>query len=280
MATKKAVAPAAKKATTTAMTVWEQEMAEAAVAQGATENATGGFKSISTRGGILSVDDNPVEDNELRVIILASIHENQYYTSDFDPGKITTPACYAFGKVEKGMAPMDESPEKQNEVCEGCWANEFGTADKGKGKACKNVRRLLCITEDALESAGSLEEAEARMLKLPVMSVKNWTQYVKSTLEDNLKRPSWGVVTTIKVVPDAKSQFRVMFKFEELVNFDSELYLAMKKKAAEAEKNISGPYPVFEEEVKPQRGKKVIPIVKTGGKPTAKPAVPLKKGKF
>lgn len=276
MATKKPAAkPAAKAAPVkkpgTALTLWEKEMEQAAVDQGSTETVTGGYKSISTKSGILSVDDNAVDDNELRVIILAACHENQFYVGEYDPSTPNTPVCYAFGKTDVGMEPHTEAPDKQSSACEGCENNEWGSAEKGKGKACKNVRRLLCVTEDSIESVEALMESEARMLKLPVMSVKNWTAYVKNTLEE-VKRPSYGVVTRIKVVPDAKSQFKVQFHFEELVDFDQELYDAMKKKVAEAEKNIGNAYPVFEAEEKPARGgKKVIPI-KPAAKGSAKPA--------
>jgi hypothetical protein len=268
----------AKKSTSTAITLWEQEMEQAAVAQSATEQHVGGYKSVSLKGGILSIDDNPVEDNEIRVVILSGIHENQMYEGNYNPEKPTTPSCYAFGDNEDEMSPHEASTNKQADLCSSCWANEWGSADIGKGKACKNVRRLVLITEDALESAESLEEAEERMLKLPVMSVKNWTTYVKDVLAEQLKRPSWGVVTTIKVVPDAKSQFRVQFKFEELVQFDQELYDAMKKKAEQARKNSASAYPVFEEDeepAKPQR--RTIPI-KPAGKTTAAKAAPSKRG--
>jgi len=274
MATKKPAA--AKKSTSTALTLWEQEMAGAAVAQAETEQVTGSFKSISVKGGILSVDDNAIDDNELCVVVLAAVHENQLYEDDYDPSAPATPICYAFGKTDKDMVPHEEAPNKVSDSCEGCPNNEWGSADKGRGKACKNVRRLLCVSADAIESADSLMEAEARMLKLPVMSVKNWSAYVKNTLGDEIKRPAYGVVTRIKVVPDAKSQFRVQFHFEELVDFDDELYAAMKKKVAEAEKTIANAYPVFEPEEKPARGgKRVIPI-KQAAKPAAK--APAKKG--
>lgn len=274
-AAKKPAVKASAKKPGTALTIWEKEMEAAAVAQSSVENNAGGFKSISLKGGILSVDDNAVDDNELRVVILASIHENQFYTGDYDPSTPASPVCYAFGNNEDEMAPHEASPDKQNELCSSCWANEWASADKGKGKACKNVRRLLCMTEDGLESAEAMAEAEMRMLKLPVMSVKNWINYVKNTLAEDIKRPSWGVVTTIKVIPDAKSQFKVQFVFEELVDFDNETYAAMQKKVKEAEANISGPYPVFEEEEKPAKGRKVIPIKnqRPAGKPApAKPA--------
>jgi hypothetical protein len=258
MATKK---PIPKKSTSTALTIWEQEMAEAAVAQGSTEVHQGGFKAISLRGGMLAIDDQVVEGNEMRVIILSGIHENQLYAGAYDPDEKSTPICYAFGKFEDDMVPHEAAPEPQHQNCEECEHNQWGSADKGKGKTCKNVRRLVCITEDALESAAALEDAEARVLKLPVMSVKNWTAYVKNVLAEEIKRPSWGVVTSIKLVPDPKSQFRVQFKFEELVNFDEALYTVMKKRAALAEETSMTAYPVYEPEEKPAKpARKTIPI--------------------
>lgn len=283
MATKApAKKPAAKKSTSTALTLWEEEMAQAAIDQGSTEKTAGGFKSISLKGGILAIDDNAVEDNEMRVIVLASVHENQLYEDAYDPSSPSSPKCYAFGDNEDEMAPHEEAPDKQSDSCATCWANEWASADKGKGKACKNVRRLVCITEDALESGEALMEAEARMLKLPVMSVKNWSTYVKQTLTEEIKRPSWGVVTAVKVVPDAKSQFRVQFKFEELVNFTQETYDAMRKRATQARESAATAYPVFEEEEKPVKRGRTIPIKPVAGKPTgkapAKAAAPVKRG--
>lgn len=274
MATKKAVAPIKKKTPGTAMTIWEEEMSAAVVAQGKAEEITGGFKAISLRSGILSIDGNAVDDNELTVVILASVHENQLYAGSFDPDTPASPICYAFGSDEKTMAPHPDAPDKQADACKGCPNNEWGSADKGKGKACKNVRRLLVVTEDAVESPEALAEAEARMLKVPVMSVKNYSNYVKTTLEEDLHRPTWGVTTQLKVVPDAKSQFKVKFGFSELVDFDQELYDGMKKKVKEAEGSIGNAYPVFEEEekpAKPLKGKRpAVPAAKTAVKRTGK----------
>jgi hypothetical protein len=279
MATKK---PAAKKPGT-ALTIWEQEMAEAAVAQGSTETFEGGgFKAISLRSGILSVDDNAVEGNELRVIILSSVHENQLYDGDYDPDVKSTPICYAFGVSSDDMVPHESAPEPQHQNCEECPHNQWGSAEKGKGKACKNVRRLICITEDALESEDALNDAEARMLKLPVMSGKNWTTYVKNVLVEQVKRPSWGVVTTIKVVPDAKSQFRVQFKFEELIDFTQEIYDGLKRRATLEQERSMAAYTVVVPEEKPAKpAKKTIPIKRAGVAPTpSKAAAPKGRGKY
>lgn len=55
------------------------------------------------------------------------------------------------------------------------------------------------------------------MMKVPVMSIKNFSKYVNE-VRANTNRPVWGVVTTIKVVPDVKSQFRVTFQQQQTIN--------------------------------------------------------------
>lgn len=267
MATRKSVSKS------TALVPWEQEMADAASKQASKEKASGISKAISTRGGVLSIDDNPVEDNELRVIVLAAVHENQYFKGAFDPKTPQAPVCYSFSdplahEPEDGMKPHEKSAEPQgdgNGQCANCWANEFGSADIGKGKACKNVRRLAVITEDALTDVDELNNAQVRMLKVPVMSVKNWANYVRQKLGEDIKRPCWGVVTTIRLVLDPTSQFKVQFGFEELIQFDQALYTAMQKKVAEVQEQLVAPYPDYsEEEVKPQRSGRAQPMKPTG----------------
>jgi hypothetical protein len=262
MATKKTV-PVSKiaKSPTTAIVAWEQEMAGAAVAHAAGEKAWGSYKSVSTQGGVMKIDDEAVDGNELRVIVIASIHENQYYDSVFNPGVMTVPKCYAYNdpnaadlsaSVEE-MTPHPNAEEPQGAGpddaqgqpggnCNDCWANVMGTADVGRGKACKNIRRLALVTEDALASPEAMADAEVRFLKVPVMSTKLWGSYTRKLAED-VKRPSYGVVTTVKIVPDAKAQFLITFAFEELISFDNEMYAAMKKKVADVLPALTAPYP-------------------------------------
>lgn len=267
----------------TALVPWEQEMADAASKHAGKEKAAGLSKAISTRGGVLSIDDNPIEGNEIRVIVLAAVHENQYFKGAYDPKTPQAPACYSFSdpeaaEPEDSMKPHEKSADPQgdaNGLCAGCWANEFGSADIGKGKACKNVRRLAVITEDALEDADELSNAQVRMLKVPVMSVKNWANYVRQKLGEDVKRPCWGVVTTVRLVADPVSQFKVQFAFEELIQFDQALYTAMQKKVAEVQEQLVAPYPEYsEEEAKPQRGGRGKPQPM---KPVGKAAAAMRK---
>lgn len=277
-------APAAKKPGT-ALKPWEAAMASAAQKQAKAEKPTGSFKNIGTRGGILTIDDSPIPDNELRCVILLGCPENQLYDGPFDPNTPQTPICYAFGdpdsdNPEDGMKPHEQASDPQSDTCEGCQFNEWGSADQGRGKACKNVRRLLLMTEDALESADTIAEAEVRMLKVSVTSVKNWSKYVHR-LEDECERPSWGVITTLKAVPDVKSQFKLLFTFEELIDFNQKTYDALQLRIKEATKDVVAPYPDMSDIEQPApKGRKVVPIKRaapgkpmkgqTAGKPAAR----------
>lgn len=290
--------PPAKKAGT-AVVAWEDKMRASAQKQAKAEKPTNLGSSISIRGGHMMIDGETVEGDELNVIVIAAVHENQYYDRDYDPQNPTVPVCYAFSDpddddpdtIDERMAnePEGDAPQGQEDPnedgipggkCENCWANKFGSADKGRGKACKNIRRLAVITEDSIESAEALTAAEVRTLKVPVMSVANWGKFVRTCAED-VDRPSYGVVCTIGVIPDAKSQFKLTFTFTNLVNFDQDLWTAMEKKVAEVNKQIVSKYPKqadLDAQEKPvqARGKLSQKMAaKKGGK-----AAPARRGKF
>lgn len=242
---------ATKKTPGTAVILWEEEMKAASVKQAAGEKVFGeGFARININGGVMAIDGEAVEGNSIDVVVLAAVPLNEYYSTPYNPAQPTVPDCYAYGDPdaqdpEDGMAPLEVENKQgdDNGLCAGCWANEMGSADVGRGKACKNIRRLLLVTEDSLESAETLTASEPRSLSVPVMSVKHWAKYVKEVLAEELERPYYGVVTTVSVVPDPKSQFVIKFTFKELITFDQPLWEAMKAKTANARKDIIAPYP-------------------------------------
>lgn len=268
----------------TGVTLWQDQMREAAKKQAATETITGSFRAVSTRGGILSVDDVAMPNNEMRCVILMAVHENQFYSGAFNPNVTQIPTCYAFAGEDDdadAMTPHEESAEPQAASCTECPLNEMGSADTGRGKACKNIRRLALVTEDAMDSAEAFEEAEVRTLKVPVTSVKLLAKHI-NRLSEEMERPTWGVVTLIKVVPDAKSQFKVQFTFESLVNFDQPLYDAMQRKRGELSKEMVAPYQAPSEEAPPAKpARRTIPINKAPlkGKGITKPAPARTAGK-
>jgi hypothetical protein len=197
---------------------------------------------------VLSVDGDPVKGNMLRLVVVGAVHENVYYPGRFDPDTPQAPTCYAFADSaaddpEASMKPHPEAEDPQADACAECENNIMGSADTGRGKACKNSRRLCVVTEDALESAEALKAAEVRLLKVPVTSVKGWAQYVRNTLGEDLGLPYYGVVTEVSCTPDPKTQYKVLFSLGEAIEFDAQLWGAMKAKTAEVAKLLVAPYP-------------------------------------
>lgn len=271
MATKPKTAVVKTNSGSTAVANYEDRLAAMAAESAQQEANVGGGGFISVKGGQLTYQGNTIKGNELDVVVLTSIHENVYYGDErYDPDNPQPPVCYAFGTDDKDMAPHAEAAEPQHETCEGCPHNEFGTADNGKGKACKNIRRLAMIPGDPLDEE-TVETATVAHLKVPVTSVKGWASFVKTvaTLD---KLPPLGVVARIGVIPDPKTQFKVTFQKVDRVPKN---LLGPIIDRAEAEKEaIRFPYAKPSEEEKPVRGRKSV------GKVSGKPTTPAKRSKF
>lgn len=224
---------------TTEIANYDEELAKLAGAGASLTNSSSGGRFFSTRAGVLAYDDTPLPGNQMCAIVLGHCLENIYYTDSFDADNRTPPTCFAFckdvdNKDEMGPPPIvDKEPifERQNETCEGCWANEWGSADKGRGKACGNRRRLALIPGgqytkaagrgggfdlELFDDASHFKNAEEAYLKVPVMSGKGFDNYLKSVAEQ-LRKPLFAVFTRIWLEPDPKSQFKVLFELLEEV---------------------------------------------------------------
>lgn len=194
---------------------------------------------ISTRGGALSYAGQPLPDNQLDCIILTEVFENALYLGAFDANNPKNPDCYALGTNKDDMVPHPDVEDPVSKDCASCPNMEWGSAEQGRGKACKNIKRLAVIPESSVKKG--VVGSEVACLKLPVMSVKNWDTY--SLQVTNAGRPSLAVVTQISTTPDPKSQYRVTFKLLDKVDIDdAELVSSLVIKAEEAEKMLLTPY--------------------------------------
>lgn len=270
MATAKKNVPAKVKPASTAVANYEERLAAKAAESAQNEADVGGGNFISVKSGQLTYQGNTIKGNELDVVVLTSIHENCYYPGRFDADNPQPPVCYAFGTDPKEMAPHPESSDPQSDKCATCPMNEFETADSGKGKACKNIRRLSLIPGDPLNEE-TAQSADVAYLKVPVTSVKGWASFVKTvaTLD---KLPPLGVVCRIGVIPDPKSQFKVTFQKVDMVPREL-VGILLDREESEAEA-IKFPYAQPTEEEKPVRGRAAAK------KPAGKPSTPAKRAKF
>lgn len=255
-----------KKKPTTEVATWDEELARQAAIAASTEESTSTGQFFSLKSGVLSFNDNPLPNNEMAVIILDGILENVFYGQKYDPDNPQGPACFAFGREEKSMAPHNIVVENQNsqaESCAECPMNEWGSAETGRGKACRNTRRLAMIPAGTFHDgkfkpfteAEQFESTVITYMKLPVTSVKSYASFVKQ-IAAALRRPPHAIFTRIAVRPDATSQFKV--NFEPLSSVPNDLLEVIMARHKEAVSMIEFPYAAFEE--------REAPVLKRGAK--------------
>lgn len=258
---------AAAKGKSTAITKWDARLAEIAASATKTEASVGSGNFITTKSGVMTYQQAEIPGNSLECVIVDHILENAYYEGEFDPDNPTAPVCFAFGREEEGMKPHPASHDPQHETCEGCPQNEFGTADRGKGKACKNTRRLALIPVSDLEN---VKGSEVAYTKPPVTSVKGWAGYVRQC-ESTFKKPPLAFVTEIKLVPDPKNQFKMTFTMKD--ELEGEVIGELLDKREQVMKEIEFPYsytPPVEKPVRQARGK--VTSAKAAARPAGKAA--------
>lgn len=286
---------ATKKATTTAVVDWAEEMARQAKVAAAMAESMSTGSWFGLKAGVLKFNGDELPDNQMGVIILASALENAYYDEPYDSENPTSPKCFAIelasGTALKTIAPHALVTDAGNQqcgpsgTCAGCDKNQFGSAEKGKGKACSNKMRLALIPAGKLTSAGQFTPtkgadhyatAQIAKLRIPTMSTLEYNGFVKR-VAGALQLPPHGVYCKIKVVPDAKSQFRVTF--QELTRVPNEYLGALMSRLEEAQKAIEEPgYSLPEEKpaAKPSPQKKRAAKTADQQPAATRPAAPAK----
>lgn len=279
----------AKAAAGTQMVKWDEELAKYAdksSSQEDTAESGGGMKWFSTKSGVLSFDDEPLPGNRMLAVILDGVFEHVYYEGKFDANNPSPPTCFAFGRDEGELAPHKDVVERdqaQADRCSECEFNKFGSADTGRGKACRNIRRLALLPGGTIKKDGKISifkdadhyaEAGMGFMKIPVTSTTAYKAYVKS-LGQSLRKPTFAVVTEISIVPDATTQFAVKFNAIEELPF--ECLDAIFKRVQEAEAIIESPYNLDVEEEAPRargRGAAAKPAKGKTARPGAQKAAP------
>lgn len=224
---------------------WKEEMAAEARQVAAREVLLA--PRISLKNGVIRIGDQKLD--ELNVIVADFTCEKTFHEKGYVEGENTTPVCFAFGDVEADLKPHPTSAKPQAENCATCPHNRFGTADQGKGKACRDHRRLMVLPGDV--KPDDVPTAESLMLSIPPTSIKGWATYIKGLKE--LGRTPWSVITNMVTGP-LKSAFGVFFKLADEV--DGRVYMAIKKRQPALREQLIAPYPPpSEESEKPKAAK-------------------------
>lgn len=178
MATKKKVSTelaVPKKTSSAVVSIQEQLMAQAAAMAGRIAPSAGSVIKL-TKDKKFHLPDGRKIDGPIDLVIIDFVSRNKYYDRPFDASKPMAPACYATNPNPLELAPNDNVPEKQNDECKGCWANEYKSAPNGKGKACKNTRYLAVMMADAPT------DSELWFLEVSPTGLKNFDSYVPSVV--------------------------------------------------------------------------------------------------
>lgn len=243
---------------TTEMTEWEAELARRTqLARGmAAATSTGEGNKISIKSGIMTYQGNPVPGSKLNAIVVANVAENHWYEEEYDSDNPQPPDCYAFAATEEEVATMKPHPQSakpQSETCATCPKNKFGSAERGKGKACKNTHKLALLTEDVLDKGSDILGATPATLFVPPTSGKAWTGFVKS-VADTFNRPPLAVVTEISCAPDPKVMVKVSAKLVRKID-DGKAIMQLIKKGDIAQQDLVKPYAAMERNEAPANNK-------------------------
>lgn len=193
---------------------------------------------ISFKGGQLIVDGIPIPGGEAEVYVLAQQAERAFYAEEFDSSKPQVPACYSFDLE----APHPDSAAPQHEQCLGCPQNEWGSASRGRGKACRESTRVAVVPATA-----PLETAPMYQCSFPITSVGSVKEFLGRCAQSG--KLSGEFKTRLKVVPDPKSFFKASLTPLQTVEQPMRILL---DRMAQARDQLMTPYPTLEAPAEPE----------------------------
>lgn len=135
--------------------------------------------------------DNPDTETELVGIIVDHHPTNGYWRDPYSGGSVSPDCASMDGK----LGVITETGVVRG--CENCPLNQFGSADDGSGKACKNMHRIYLLREGDMLPI---------ILTLPPTSIKPFKEYLaKRVLLAKPPKRCWQVITKITLKTDVSS---------------------------------------------------------------------------
>lgn len=191
----------------------------------------GGSKITVTQSKTFKLPSGLETPGPIDLVIVDFMYMNAFYTTAYDRNTITPPACFALNPSDKGMVPADNSPEPQAGSCTGCPKNEFGSATQGKGKACSNYVLLAVLPADFMDDP----DQPLMVLKASATALRAFNGYI-SGLATTLRKPHWGVTTTIGF--DPKNDYPSL-RFGNPAELDSEQLALIFNRQEEAQRLLA-----------------------------------------
>lgn len=130
---------------------------------------------IQLRDKKFTLPDGQSSEDPLACVILDFVWFMVHYPGVYNSNNPQSPNCFAVGREnpEGGELKPHETVDKPNfSDCKECPKNQWGSALSGKGKACKNQRRLIVVPPDFDENT------EPMTLYVSPGGLKNFDKYV------------------------------------------------------------------------------------------------------
>lgn len=179
----------------------DQMAADVAALQGKLAAPTGKAIQVTQSKQFRFPDESKVDS--FKGVIVGFVSTNAYYEGEFDKDKIVPPNCFAIGVVknddlERSLNSPDPQPEDKDDLsCSNCWANQWKSAAKGNGKACKNGIKLAVMCDDG----------EVRPMSLSSTALKPFAEYVRDVAQA-FGKPPYGVMTEFSFAESDYSSVR------------------------------------------------------------------------
>lgn len=257
----------------------ENIYAAEAIMAAAAAPAQEGFPRISTKSEMFTIGED-ILDDPLNLIVVADAHVNIWYPEAYDPDHPSPPGCFAVaptleldaagkavpGTGESALHAHESSPQRQGGAndhdCATCALNMWGSAEKGKGKACGNTRLLAVVNAGDPSLKDPTLEPKVALLGLSPTALGGWGKFVNGLAKIE-KRPPWGAIikfTFDKKNPDERKRKAVIAAGYQLITDPSmaSKILATRKSVLES-KVLLRPVPVtVESEEKPAKRMKKV----------------------
>lgn len=156
--------------------------------------------NIRIKDKVFTFPDGRIQDTPLHMVVIDFMAWNTYYDRPYNANDPRPPVCFAYGQNVRDLMPAASAPEPQAESCAGCWANEFGSAANGTGKACKNTRRLVLVDPNEEPS-----EATLYTMSVPPTSTKGFDGFVNGVAQF-YQKPPIAVVVKISFHPEMRHE--------------------------------------------------------------------------
>jgi hypothetical protein len=198
MATKKPAATStavAIKPVYNLVSIRDQLKAQVAAQAGKTE---GGAKKVKFDRTTFTLPNGSMFQAPMRVVVLDFNTHHNLFEKDYVKGEVSPIICASLGDNPKAMSPYASIADPQCGDCNGCWANEFKSAKggNGNGKACKQVRTMAVMVEDA---EGKIDpKGPIFLMQTNVTANKVFDAFVKST-GSVFQLPPVGVVVSLGI---------------------------------------------------------------------------------